>query len=70
MGSHPELGHQLTEKHQLQVRGLWTRGQCWDRPLLPKEAWSAPLALLVLSWVFITEVWSMESPHVVHEVCA
>ena len=21
MGSHPELGHQLTEKHQLQVRG-------------------------------------------------
>ena len=45
-------------------------GQCWDRPLLPKEAWSALLALLVLSWVFITEVWSVESPHVVHEVCA
>lgn len=66
MGSHPELGHQLTEKHQLQVRGLWTRGQCWDRPLLPEEAWSV---LLVLSWVFLTELWSMESPHVVHEVC-
>ena len=26
MGSHPELGHQLTEKYQLQVRS----GEGWD----------------------------------------
>lgn len=49
MGSHPELGHQLSEKYQLQVQsgegGVSTRT---GRPFVPRAVWSELLAFLLV----------------------